>query len=71
MLELCPQCLALISGSTERSAHSSLLEVSTGTGTTGGRKVNTALLRCSNCSATWQRETDQRTLQQLWFLKAP
>jgi hypothetical protein len=50
--------------------HSSLVEISQGTGTTGGRKVDIALFRCSLCGAAWQRETDAQTLRQSWFVKS-
>jgi hypothetical protein len=70
-MALCIECAQLLKeAGGEKASHAALRTIDTGIGTMGGRTVDTALLQCSACGAQWQRETDVRSLRQLWYLKA-
>jgi hypothetical protein len=70
-MDLCSQCSELLKqGGFKDNTNPSLLVISTGDGTVGGRTIKSTVLRCPLCNAMWQRETDVRTLKEMWYLKA-
>ena len=69
-MALCSHCAQLLREGGSQGPHAALMVVGDGSGTVGGRKIESSLLECSECRATWQRETDSQTLRQIWYLRA-
>jgi hypothetical protein len=66
---LCSFCKEIASGSGDVIAQAPLNAIGSGSGVVGGRAIQSVLLKCSQCGAVWQRETDSQTMRNIWYLQ--
>jgi hypothetical protein len=67
---ICMPCAEIRRGAGDVITHSGLVGTGSGTAEVGGRPVRTSLFRCHHCGAAWLRETDVRTLSNVWYFQS-